>query len=81
MDKRPNLYEIPVDLDQLEVTVPCGGNLGGSLESCVEIAQIPGTDDTFVVLDSKPGGPGRELRFTGDELDAFAEGWMRTRGK
>ncbi|MFC8654813.1 DUF397 domain-containing protein [Streptomyces sp. JL1001] len=58
----------------------CGGNAGGPHETCVSLAAIPGTDASFAIRDSKPEGVGKELRFTGSELDDFATGWVRTRG-
>ncbi|MEU7328300.1 DUF397 domain-containing protein [Streptomyces parvus] len=58
----------------------CGGNAGGPHETCVSLAALPGTEASFVIRDSKPEGAGKELRFTGTELDDFATGWVRTRG-
>ncbi|MEU8570466.1 DUF397 domain-containing protein [Streptomyces pathocidini] len=58
----------------------CGGNLGGEHESCVEFAEIPGAAAAYVLQDTKSEGQGRELRFTGAELDQFALGWARQRG-
>ncbi|GGS02607.1 MULTISPECIES: DUF397 domain-containing protein [Streptomyces] len=58
----------------------CGGNAGGPHETCVSLAAIPGSEASFVIRDSKPEGAGKELRFTGSELDDFAAGWVRTRG-
>ncbi|MDP9949590.1 MULTISPECIES: hypothetical protein [Streptomyces] len=46
----------------------------------MSLAALPGTDGSFVIRDSKPEGGGKELRFTGSELDVFATGWVRTRG-
>jgi hypothetical protein len=57
----------------------CGGNLQSDQESCVEIAEIPGTS-AFIVRDSKAEGSGRELRFTVQELDSFARGYAAQRG-
>lgn len=54
--------------------------LGGSNETCVSLAAIPGAEASFVIRDSKPEGAGKELRFTEAELDDFATGWVRTRG-
>jgi hypothetical protein len=73
-----NLYDQAIDGAEFQSW--CGGNLGGSNESCVEVAAIPGTDTAFIVQDSKPEGAGRQLRFTTDELDAFATGWVTKRG-
>ncbi|MFD5938085.1 DUF397 domain-containing protein [Streptomyces griseus] len=61
-------------------TAYCGGNAGGSNETCVSLAAIPGAEASFVIRDSKPEGAGKELRFTEAELDDFATGWVRTRG-
>ncbi|MET8935538.1 hypothetical protein ABZX28_00770 [Streptomyces rubiginosohelvolus] len=46
----------------------------------MSLAAIPGSEASFVIRDSKPEGAGKELRFTGSELDDFAAGWVRTRG-
>ncbi|MGW4626217.1 hypothetical protein [Streptomyces rubiginosohelvolus] len=46
----------------------------------MSLAAIPGTEACFAVRDSKPEGAGKELRFTGNELDDFTTGWVRTRG-
>ncbi|MFI0873987.1 hypothetical protein ACH4TM_06205 [Streptomyces parvus] len=46
----------------------------------MSLAAIPGTDTSFAIRDSKPECAGKELRFTGSELDDFATGWVRTRG-
>ncbi|MEV4287331.1 DUF397 domain-containing protein [Nonomuraea bangladeshensis] len=48
----------------------CGGNQDEEeMESCVEIAPIPGADDAFALRDSKnPDAPA--LRFFGSELRA-----------
>lgn len=74
-----NLYALPAPapatFDQY-----CGGNLGGSNETCVSFAAIPGAESSFAVRDSKPEGAGNELRFTEAELDAFAAGWVKRRG-
>ena len=72
-----DLYQMPSS--GAEFTKFCGGNLQSDQESCVEIAQIPGTDG-FIVRDTKPGGAGRELRFTTQELDTFARGYATQRG-
>jgi hypothetical protein len=45
----------------------------------VLITAIPGTE-AFIVQDSKPEGSGRELRFTTQELDNFARGYVVQRG-
>jgi hypothetical protein len=71
-----NLYAVPDDGAEFQSW--CGGNIGGSNESCVEVAELPGGG--FAVQDSKPEGSGRQLRFTADELDAFAVGWIAQRG-
>ncbi|MCG6499175.1 DUF397 domain-containing protein [Kitasatospora sp. A2-31] len=74
-----NLYELP------EVTSglferQCGGNLESESETCVAIAPLSGVADGFAMRDSKKEGEGRELRFTTAELDAFAVGWVASRG-
>jgi hypothetical protein len=72
-----DLYQVPSS--GAEFTRFCGGNLQSEHESCVEIAPLPGTP-AFIVRDSKPGGSGRELRFTTQELDDFARGYAAQRG-
>ena len=57
----------------------CGGNLTSEDESCVDLAVIPGVVDGFVLRDSKVEGVGRELRFSREELDAFAAKWVEGR--
>lgn len=71
------LYGLPVEGAEFQSW--CGGNLGGSNETCVKVAEIPGAPGTFVVQDSKADGAGRELRFTANELDSFTEGWTAFR--
>ncbi|MER6059853.1 DUF397 domain-containing protein [Streptomyces sp. NPDC001792] len=58
----------------------CGGNLQGEHESCVEVGQIPGAAEAYVLRDNKPEGAGKELRFTQAELDAFVVGYAAQRG-
>ncbi|MEU1051736.1 DUF397 domain-containing protein [Streptomyces sp. NPDC005876] len=70
-----NLYTLPTD--GVETTNFCGGPC---TEGCVDFAAVPGTADSFIVRDSKPEGAGKELRYTGSELDDFALGWVRQRG-
>lgn len=56
--------------DHLDWTRPCGGNQQEEeMESCVEIAPIPGVQDAYVLRDSKNPTAGT-LRFTGAELRA-----------
>ncbi|MEV7893458.1 MULTISPECIES: DUF397 domain-containing protein [Streptomyces] len=74
-----NLYALPIPAADAFATY-CGGNAGGSNETCVSLAAIPGAEASFVIRDSKPEGAGKELRFTAAELDDFAAGWVRTRG-
>jgi hypothetical protein len=73
-----SLYALPLDPGQFKSY--CGGNLTGDNESCVEVAEIPGTPDVYAVQDNKPDGAGRQLRFTAQELDSFALGWIAERG-
>ncbi|MFI6734184.1 DUF397 domain-containing protein [Nonomuraea sp. NPDC050451] len=48
----------------------CGGNQDNDeMESCVEIAPIPGVDDAYALRDSKNPDAGT-LRFSGAELRA-----------
>lgn len=77
MDKQ-GLYSLPTD--GAEFTRFCGGNLQSEHESCVDVAELPGTTEAFAIRDSKPEGAGRELRFTADEMDTFALGWAKKRG-
>ena len=73
-----DLYQMPSGGAQF--TNFCGGNLQSENESCVEIAPIPGSDSAFIVRDTKTEGSGRELRFTGQELDTFVQGYAAQRG-
>jgi hypothetical protein len=73
-----DLYQMPTN--GAEFTRFCGGNLQSEHEACVELAPIPGSDSAFVVRDTKAEGSGRELRFTGDELDTFVRGYAAQRG-
>jgi hypothetical protein len=73
-----DLYQMPSG--DAQFTKYCGGNLQSENESCVEIAPIPGTDSAYIIRDTKPGGTGRELRFTGPELDSFVRGYAAQRG-
>ncbi|WP_030271166.1 DUF397 domain-containing protein [Streptomyces sp. NRRL B-24484] len=75
---KQNLYELPLDGAVFELQ--CGGNLGSENESCVDLAAIPGAEEGFVLRDSKTEGAGREVRYEGAELDAFAVNWVRSRG-
>ena len=73
-----DLYQMPSS--DAKFTKYCGGNLQNENESCVEIAPIPGSAGGFIVRDSKTEGSGRELRFTGQELDNFVRGYATQRG-
>ena len=73
-----DLYQMPSS--GAEFTRFCGGNLQSEHESCVEIAQLPGSTSAFIVRDTKAEGPDRELRFTGQELDNFVRGYAAQRG-
>ncbi|MDT0341581.1 DUF397 domain-containing protein [Streptomyces litchfieldiae] len=73
-----DLYDLPIE--GADFTNFCGGNLSGEHESCVEVARIPGEAAAFAIRDSKPEGAGRELRFTGAELDEFVIGYATRRG-
>ncbi|MFJ9976469.1 DUF397 domain-containing protein [Streptomyces cyaneofuscatus] len=74
-----NLYALPIPAADAFAAY-CGGNAGGSNETCVSLAAIPGAEASFAIRDSKPEGAGKELRLTAAELDHFAAGWVRTRG-
>jgi hypothetical protein len=73
-----DLYQMPSS--GATFTGFCGGNLQSENESCVEIAPIPGSAPAFIVRDTKAQGSGRELRFTGQELDNFVRGYAAQRG-
>ncbi|WP_188194528.1 DUF397 domain-containing protein [Nonomuraea sp. SYSU D8015] len=63
-----DLYGQP--LGDLPFTRMCGGNQQEQdMESCVEIAPIPGVEDAYALRDSKNPDAGT-LRFTGAELRA-----------
>lgn len=72
----PDLYSLPVGTPFRF----CGGNQQEeNNESCVAVSPVDGAG-AYALTDTKPGGAGRELRFTEDELDAFAMGYARQRG-
>ncbi|MFI2356926.1 DUF397 domain-containing protein [Streptomyces anulatus] len=73
-----NLYTLSAPAADAFATY-CGGNAGGSNETCVSLAAIPGAEASFVIRDNKSEGAGKELRFTEAELDDFATAWVRTR--
>ena len=73
-----DLYQMPSS--GAKFTKFCGGNLQSENESCVEMAPIPGSVSAFIVRDSKTEGSERELRFTGQELDTFVQGYAAQRG-
>ncbi|SCL22081.1 DUF397 domain-containing protein [Micromonospora inyonensis] len=74
---KPNLYDLPIEGVQIQSY--CGGNLTSDNESCVGVAEIPGGAG-FVVTDTKPEGSAlASLRFTAEELDTFAVGWIARR--
>ncbi|MGW2643473.1 DUF397 domain-containing protein [Streptomyces sp. NPDC001393] len=72
------IYGLPIEAASFQKF--CGGNLQGEHESCVEVGQIPGTTEAYVLRDSKPEGAGKELRFTQGELDTFVVGYAAQRG-
>jgi hypothetical protein len=67
-----DLYD--VDMTHIEFTAACGGNTGdaGTGESCVEFAEIPGHPGSLAIRDNKLGLGSPELRFTAEEMHAFA---------
>ena len=73
-----DLYQIPTS--GAEFTKFCGGNLQSDHEACMAIAPLPGPAPAFIIRDTKPEGSGRELRFTGQELDNFVRGYAAQRG-
>ncbi|KIF69789.1 hypothetical protein HY68_16300 [Streptomyces sp. AcH 505] len=74
-----DLYSLPLPED-VAFTNHCGGNLGGSNETCVAFVAIPGPVEAFALRDSKPEGADKELRFTTAELDDFVLGYAKQRG-
>lgn len=63
-----DLYGQP--LSDVPFTKLCGGNQQEQdMESCVEIALLPGVQDAYALRDSKNPDAGT-LRFTGAELRA-----------
>lgn len=54
----------------------CGGGQDndGSMESCMTIAELAGGG--YAMGGNKPGDAGRELRFSAEELTAFATTWL-----
>jgi hypothetical protein len=73
-----DLYQIPAN--GAKFATFCGGNLQSDQESCVQVAQIPGSTPGVILRDSKPEGSGRELRFTTQEMDNFVKGYAAQRG-
>lgn len=66
-EDRVDIYRLPIFG---AIWSRCGGNTGdkgGDNESCVLIAQIPGTDGWYIIQDSKNPQAG-ELRFNRSEL-------------
>jgi hypothetical protein len=63
-----------------EFTSFCGGNLQSENESCVQFAPLSGSGSAFIIRDTKAPDAGRELRFTGTELDNFVLGYAAQRG-
>ena len=59
------------DVPEEAFRTPCGGNLGGSLESCVSYAEIPGQPGAYALRDTKRGTAGPELRFSAAEMADF----------
>lgn len=67
-----------VDASGVELKA-CGGNLQSGMESCVAYAPLPGQDDAYILGDTKAGGGGATLRFTGTELTDFFSRWSQER--
>lgn len=67
-----------VDASGVELKA-CGGNLQSGMESCVAFAPLPGQDDAYILGDTKAGGGGATLRFTGAELENFFSRWSQER--
>ncbi|WP_432114958.1 DUF397 domain-containing protein [Streptomyces sp. S1] len=59
-----------------EFAALCGGGTDndGNMESCITLAELHGGG--YALGDSKPGGAGRELRMSAEEITAFARGWI-----
>ncbi|GAA2617155.1 DUF397 domain-containing protein [Paractinoplanes durhamensis] len=69
-----------VEIPDRQFRTPCGGNLGGSLESCVSFAEIPGHPGAYAVRDTKRGTASPELRFTAAEMTDFVAAMTATPG-
>ena len=67
----PNDDLYSVEVPEAAYRTPCGGNIGGSLESCVSFAEIPGSPGAFAVRDTKLGASSPELRFSAAEMTDF----------
>jgi hypothetical protein len=75
---QPDLYS--VDIPDEAFGTPCGGNIGGSLESCVDSAEIPGQPGAVALRDTKLGAASPELRFSAAEMTAFVASYAATQG-
>lgn len=71
---REDLYEI--DAGDVELTKFCGGGITDTMESCVAAARLPGSEDAFIIGDSKLGSGSPTLRFNKTELDNFIEAYQ-----
>lgn len=71
-----DLYSLPTNGVKMQ---RCGGNLGSENQQCVEFGEIPGSKGAYVLGDTKNPGAG-QLRFTTEELDAFALNYIAGRG-
>lgn len=59
---------------------PWGGNLGGSLETCVSYAEIPEHPGAYARRDTKRGSASPELRFSAAEMTDFVTALSTTQG-
>ncbi|MFG1602809.1 DUF397 domain-containing protein [Actinoplanes sp. NPDC049265] len=66
---KDDLYSVEIPDEAFQT--PCGGNIGGSLESCVSYAEIPGTPGAYAIRDTKRGTASPELRFSAAEMTDF----------
>lgn len=64
-----DLYSL--EIPETAFRTPCGGNIGGSLESCVSFADIPGEPGAYAIRDTKLGTASPTLRFNAAEMTGF----------
>jgi hypothetical protein len=64
-----DLYSVEIPDEAFQT--PCGGNIGGSLESCVSYAEIPGRPGSYALRDTKLGAASGEVRYSAAEMNDF----------